>query len=275
MSTDAATIDKAELTTEQKVISLKEDGIGWLIFNNPERRNAISVDMSERAGNILEDFATDPAVRVIVLRGAGDKAFISGGDISKFEKMRATPESLARFEDIKNNTRKRLRTIDKPTIAMIHGYCLGGGLAYALNCDIRLCSEDSRFGIPAAKLSIGYGAGGIRQLIDLVGPSVAKEVLYTARQYTAAEAVQMGLVNRVIPKAELENYTREYAKVIADNAPLAILNAKTAINELVKDPADRNMKLVAERANTATSSQDHIEGRNAFLQKRKPVFTGK
>jgi enoyl-CoA hydratase/carnithine racemase len=200
MSTDAATTEKKDLTTEEKVISIKENGIGWLIFNNPERRNAISVDMSERAGKILEDYAADPAVR--------DKAFISGGDISKFEKMRATPESNARFEDIKNATRKRLRTIDKPTIAMIHGYCLGGGLAYALNCDIRLCSEDSRFGIPAAKLSIGYGAGGIRQLIDLVGPSVAKEVLYTARQYTAAEAVQMGLVNRVIPKAELENYTR-------------------------------------------------------------------
>ncbi len=275
MSTNAAEVEKAELTTEQKVIALKENGIGWLIFNNPERRNAISVDMSERAGKILEDYATDPSVRVIVLRGAGDKAFISGGDISKFEKMRATPESNARFEDIKNATRKRLRTIDKPTIAMIHGYCLGGGLAYALNCDIRLCSEDSRFGIPAAKLSIGYGASGIRQLIDLVGPSVAKEVLYTARQYTAAEAQQMGLVNRVIPKAELEAYTREYAQVIADNAPLAILNAKTAINELVKDPADRNMKLVAERAHAATSSQDHIEGRNAFLQKRKPVFTGK
>ncbi len=275
MSTDAATMEKDVDSVENKVISEKENGIGWLIFNNPARRNAISVDMSERAGKILEDYATDPTVRVIVLRGAGDKAFISGGDISKFEKMRATPESLARFEEIKSNTRKLLRIIDKPTIAMIHGYCLGGGLAYALNCDIRLCSEDSRFGIPAAKLSIGYGAGGIRQLMDLVGPSAAKEVLYTARQYTAAEALQMGLVNRVLPKDELENYTREYAQIIADNAPLAIQNAKTAVNELLKDPADRDMALVARRATAATSSQDHIEGRNAFLQKRKPVFTGK
>jgi enoyl-CoA hydratase/carnithine racemase len=269
---NAAVLD---IPPTDKVKSKKENGVGWLIFDNPERRNAISIDMSYAAGQILEDYASDPAVRVVILRGGGDKAFISGGDISKFEKMRATPESREMFEKVKSDTRQRLYTIEKPTIAMIHGYCLGGGLAYALNCDIRICADDARFGIPAAKLSIGYGAKGIRQLMDLVGPSMAKEILYTAKQYTAEEALRMGLVNRVIPKAELDNYVQEYAEVIANNAPLAILNAKTAVNELVKDPADRNMKLVAERAHAATSSQDHIEGRNAFLQKRKPVFTGK
>lgn len=264
-----------EIPPTDKVKSLKENGVGWLIFDNPERRNAVSIEMSYAAGHILEDYASDPAVRVVILRGAGEKAFISGGDISKFEKMRSSPELNARFEKVKTDTRERLYTIEKPTIAMIHGYCLGGGLAYALNCDIRICADDARFGIPAAKLSIGYGAKGIRQLMDLVGPSMAKEILYTAKQYTAEEALRMGLVNRVIPKADLESYVREYAEVIAGNAPLAILNAKTAVNELVKDADKRNMELVSKRAHAATNSQDHVEGRNAFLQKRKPVFTGK
>ncbi len=264
-----------DIPATDKVESKKENGVGWLIFNNPERRNAVSIEMSYAAGNILADYAKDPAVRVIILRGAGEKAFISGGDISKFEKMRGSAELSEQFEKVKTDTRKLLHTIEKPTIAMIHGYCLGGGLAYALNCDMRIVADDARFGIPAAKLSIGYGAKGIKQLIDLVGPSMAKEILYTARQYTAEEALRMGLVNHVVPKAELESYVRDYAQVIAGNAPLAILNAKTAINELVKDPADRNMKMVAERAAAATNSADHVEGRNAFLQKRKPVWTGK
>ena len=231
--------------------------------------------MSYAAGQVLDDFAADPAVRVIILRGGGDKAFISGGDISTFEKRMSTPESRAQTEHIRAEARRKLHEIEKPTIAMIRGWCLGGGMSWALNCDLRICTEDARFGIPAAKLSIGYGADGIRQLMDLVGPSTAKEILYTARQYTAAEALRLGLVNQMVPNDQLEAYTREYAAVIAGNAPLAILNAKTAVNELVKDPAERNMKLVHQRANAATSSQDHIEGRNAFLQKRKPVWTGK
>ena len=270
-----ATLDAATPASTDKIISIKEGGIGWLIFNNPERRNAVSQEMSEAAGKVLQDFAVDPAVRVVILRGAGDKAFISGGDISKFEQQSATPELRAQWEKVKADTRDLLYTIDKPTIAMIRGFCLGGGLAYALNCDIRICSDNSTFGIPAAKLSIGYGAEGIRQLMDLVGPSAAKEILYTARQYNAGEALRMGLVNQVVPEAELESHTRAYAAVIAGNAPLAILNAKTAVNELVKDPAQRDMALVARRADAATGSQDHIEGRKAFLEKRKPVFTGK
>lgn len=263
-----------EIPPTDKIKSLKEDGIGWLIFDNPERRNAVSVEMSYAAGQILDDFATDPTVRVVILRGAGDKAFISGGDISTFEKRMSTPESRAQTERIRAEAREKLYRIEKPTIAMIQGWCLGGGMSWALNCDLRVAAENSKFGIPAAKLSIGYGADGIRQLMDLVGPSTAKEILYTARQYTAQEALRMGLVNQVVPSEQLESYTREYAAVIAGNAPLAILNAKTAVNELVKDPADRNMELVHRRANAATSSKDHIEGRTAFLQKRKPVWTG-
>lgn len=267
------------MTTEtpesEKIIGRKDGAIGWLIFNNPERRNAVSLEMSEAAGRVLEDYARDDAIRVVILRGAGEKAFISGGDISKFERDRSTPEGLANAERIRSRARNLLAMLEKPTIAMIRGYCLGGGMGWALNCDLRICSEDAKFGIPSARLSIGYGADGIRQLMDLVGPSAAKEVLFTAKQYTAQEALRLGIVNRVVPAAELESYTRSYAEVIANNAPLAILSAKTAVNELLKDPADRNMELVTLRAHAATTSQDNIEGRRAFMEKRKPVFTGK
>lgn len=258
-----------------KIIGKKEGALGWLIFNNPEKRNAVSLEMSEAATRVLEDFAADPTVRVVIVRGAGDKAFISGGDISTFESQRATPEARANWERITFGARNALATLQKPTIAMVRRYCLGGGMAWALNCDLRICSDDARFGIPAAKLSIGYGADGIKLLMDIIGPAAAREMLYTARQYNAEEALRLRLVNQVVPAAELESYVREYAQVIADNAPLAILNAKTAVNELLKDPAERNMALVAERAQAATASEDHVEGRRAFLEKRKPVFTGK
>src|SRR3990172_2571427 len=171
--------------TNDKILSRKDGAIGWLIFNNPERRNAVSLEMSEAAGNVLEDFIRDDAIRVVILRGAGEKSFISGGDISTFEKERSTPETRANWEKIRSRARKLLATMEKPTIAMIRGYCLGGGMGWALGCDLRICSEDAKFGIPAARLSIGYGADAIRLLMALVGPSTAKEILYTARQYNA------------------------------------------------------------------------------------------
>lgn len=258
-----------------KILSRRDGALGWLIFNHPERHNAVSLDMWVAAGKVLEDFGADDSVRVVILRGAGDRAFTSGGDISTFDPKRSTPEERAGSERTRSEVRHRLAALEKPTIAMIRGWCLGGGMTWALNCDLRICGEDAKFGLPVARMGTGYGAESIRQLMDLVGPSTAKEMLYAARQYGAQDALRLGLVNHVVPAPELEGFVRAYAEDIANNAPLAILSAKTAVNELAKDPADRDMALVERRARAANDSQDYVEGRRAFMEKRKPRFEGR
>lgn len=258
-----------------KILASKRDGIGSLVFNNPEKRNAFSLEMSLAAADVIEDFAADPAVRVIVLSGAGDKAFVSGGDISKFERARATPEQVAEYTLKGARFRTLLRSVGKPTVAMIRGYCLGGGLAIALNCDLRIASEDAQFGIPAARLGIGYAADGLAQLVRLVGPSTAKEVLYTARRYSAQEALRIGLINQVVPAQELADYVAKYAATIAGNAPLSIIAAKRVVDELMKDAAERDVALCEKVVADCFNSQDYVEGRRAFMEKRKPAFTGR
>ena len=193
-------------TKTDKMLSRKEGGVGYLIFNNPERHNAVSLEMWEAAGGILADFAADKNVRVVVLTGAGGKAFVSGADISKFESERSSKEAIDRYNESVDKANTAIYEFPKPTIAMIRGYCIGGGVGLALCCDLRICSDNSKFGVPAAKLGLGYGFKGIKKLVDVVGPSFAKEIFFTARQFTAAEAQQMGLVNRVLPADELEKY---------------------------------------------------------------------
>src|SRR5436189_4644821 len=190
--------------SSDKILAKKDGAIGSLIFNNPEKRNAFSLDMSLAAADVLEDFAADDAIRVIVLSGAGDKAFVSGGDISKFEKSRATKEDIAAYNKKGERFRTLLKDSAKPTIAMIRGYCLGGGMAIALNCDLRICTEDSSFGIPAAKLGIGYPSERLGQLVELCGPSAAKDLLFTGRRASAQEGLRLNIVNYVVPAGELE-----------------------------------------------------------------------
>ena len=268
MSTDT-------LTADSKILSKKIGPIGHLVFNNPEKRNAFSLEMSLAAADVLDDFLADDAIRVIVLSGAGDKAFVSGGDISKFEQARATKEQIASYTKTRERFRNVLKGSAKPTIAMIRGWCLGGGLAIALNCDLRICSEDAQFGIPAAKLSIGYGAESLAQLIELVGPSLAKEILFTARRYPANEAHRIGLVNHVCQASMLESFVNSYAETMAGNAPLSIIAAKRVIDEYVKDPANRNQKLADDAVAACFVSEDYKEGRKAFMEKRKPVWKGR
>jgi enoyl-CoA hydratase len=257
-----------------KMLSRKEGGVGHVIFNNPERHNAVSLDMWEATQAILDDFAADPAIRVVVLTGAGGKAFVSGADISKFGDERATEEAVARYNATTDKIYSGLHAYPKPTIAMIRGYCIGGGLNLAVSCDLRICSENARFAVPAAKLGLGYGYGGLKRMIEVIGPAYTKEIFFTARQFSAAEARDMGLVNRVLPEGELETFVNGYAEAIAANAPLTVNAVKFITGEVVKDESRRDMQRCAAMVAQCFASQDYIEGRTAFMEKRKPRFTG-
>jgi enoyl-CoA hydratase/carnithine racemase len=258
----------------EKLIGRKEGAIGWMIFNNPERRNAISREMWQAIPDVLAAFEADPEVRVVIFTGAGEKAFVAGADISQFEEQRADAAAEARYSQASAAANLAMAGVSKPTIAMIRGYCIGGGLAVALTCDMRICEEGSRFGIPAARLGLGYGFGGIKALIDLVGPSIAKEILFTARHFTAAEALRVGLVNRVASPAELEPLARDYARMIGENAPLTVRAAKMAAREAMRDPEKRRLAEVEAAVAACFDSADFKEGRTAFMEKRRPVFRG-
>jgi enoyl-CoA hydratase len=261
------------LATENMLAEI-DGSIGWMTFNKPGRRNAVSLDMWETIPAILDRFELDPAVRVVVLKGAGDQAFVSGADISQFEKARSSPETNAHYEQISEEAGRRLAAFPKPTIAMIRGFCIGGGLAIAIGCDIRIANEGARFGIPAARLGLGYAATGVKQLMELVGPSFTKEIFFTARHFSATEALEMGLVNRVVADGALEDYTRQYCATISDNAPMTTYALKRTVGELVRgEKAD----LVAcdQLVKACFESEDFIEGRRAFMEKRRPMFLGR
>ena len=257
----------------ERLIGRKDGAIGWLVFNNPERRNAVSLDMWEAIPRVLADFVADAQIRSIVLTGAGDKAFVSGADISQFEKVRNSAEQVQHYEEVAERANQALKTCDKPVIAMIRGYCLGGGLGIAALCDLRIAAEDARFSIPAAKMGLGYRASSMKSLVDLVGKAYALEIMLTARQFTAAEAKDMGLVNRVVPVADLERATRDYCEMMANNAPLTMRTAKRVIAEVLKTKYDNDA--CEAWVQECFASDDYKEGRRAFMEKRKPVFRGR
>lgn len=262
-------------TSTGKMIAEKDGMFGWMIFNNEARRNALSLDMYQAVPEIMAEFEADGEIRVIILRGAGDKSFISGADISTFEKNRSSAEDSANWNATTAKAGDSVSGALKPTIAMIDGYCMGGGVTMAMSCDLRIASEKSRFAVPAAKLGVGYGAGGLTKLLLAVNPSSAKEIFFTARQFSADEALGMGWINRVVPDDQLEGYVREYAQTIASNAPLTIRAVKETVRELSKDPADRDLERSEALVTACFSSEDYVEGRRAFMEKRPPEFKGK
>ncbi len=257
-----------------KMISKKDNGVGWMILNNPERHNAISLEMWDAALEIMADFSADPNVRVMVITGAGGKAFASGADISKFKDERQEAQAVAHYQETTQKAYAAIQAMRIPTIAMVRGYCIGGGTAVAVCCDIRICSENAKFGIPAAKLGLGYGLQRAIPLVDLVGPAYAKEMFFTGRQFDAREAQQMGLVNRVVADDKLEATIEEMARTIAENAPLTVRCAKLVVGEALKDSTIRDVAATERAVQACFNSNDYKEGQAAFMEKRKPRFTG-
>jgi len=258
-----------------KILSATSGAIATLTFNNPERHNAMSLDMWRAATGVIEQFEQDAAVRVIVLTGAGGKAFVSGADISKFGSERDTLDAVAEYNLAVDGFGRVLGECSKPTIAMIRGYCLGGGVGIAVCCDLRIANDASRFAVPAAKLGLGYGYQNVRRIMDLVGPQFAIEMLLTARQFDASDAMRTGLVNHVVPDTEIEACVRDLAETIAGNAPLTIQAVKRIVRELRRSPdVDPDVAACDALVRQCFESADYREGRQAFLEKRKPVFRG-
>jgi enoyl-CoA hydratase/carnithine racemase len=261
-------------TGTEKMLGHVEDGIGWMTYNNPARLNAMSYDMQIAVPRILGAFEADPDVHVIVVRGAGDRAFVSGADISEFSEKRTTVAARADYDEALAAAWGSWRTVGKPIIAMIRGYCIGGGLLTAMKADIRIAAEGSEFGVPAAKLGLGYAYGGVEELMGLVGPAWTSEILFSARRLSAHEAAAIGLLNRVVPVEELEPTVRELAATIAANAPLTVQACKAAIREARKEPAARDLESVERMVEACFRSEDYLEGQAAFAEKRPPRFRG-
>lgn len=258
-----------------KILRGVTDGVGVITFNNPAKRNAMSLDMWEGLGNALIELRDNDDVRVVIMVGAGDKAFVSGADISQFEKVRHNAAASEEYSKKSEAQRALLANYPKPIIACIRGFCLGGGMQVAMAADIRIASDNSQFGIPAAKLGIAYGYDGLRHLVSLVGPSWARLIMYTGMKIDSAEALRIGLVDRVSRDAELWDATMEIARTISGNAPLAIKAAKVTIAQVIKDPDKRDMSAIKQVGTDCMDSADFREGRQAFMEKRKPKFTGK
>ncbi len=263
------------MSTDNDILVRHDGAIATVVFNRPRLRNAISFTMWGEIARVTEGLAKDESVRAIVYRGAGTDAFASGADISEFQEHRKDTPSALRYNSQTSAAYHAIRDCPKPTVAMIYGYCMGGAMAVAMACDLRFAAEGSKFGIPAARLSIIYGADAVGQLVDLVGPAYAKDILYSARTVGDREALAMGFVQRLVPEEELETYTYEYLGKVADNAPISVRGAKVTVEGYLGGMTEEDRERLRRLQLEAFESEDYREGTRAFLEKRAPRFQGR
>jgi len=260
----------------EKLLMQKDGPIGWITFNQPEKRNAVSQEMWQAMPEYVADLAADDAIRVVILRGAGEQAFVAGADISQFKDRRRNAADEEEYRRISGAGSQSLAKLGKPLLAMIHGFCIGGGVSIAITCDMRIAADDARFGIPAARLGLGYHYHGMEKLMSLIGPAYTKELFFTARtDFSAPDALRMGLVNQVVPKADLERFTRDYAIMMSRNAPLTLRSAKASVDQLVRPEERRDYAMLDRLIKDCFDSQDYQEGVKAFFEKREPQWTGR
>jgi enoyl-CoA hydratase/carnithine racemase len=260
--------------SEGKLTVEKRGGVGWIVFDHPGRRNAINGAMWRGIPPAMAKFDADPGVRCVVFRGAGSEAFAAGADISEFEQNRAERSSVVEYDDLLDRVLHSIQDSRKPSVAMIHGFCIGGGVEVALACDLRYCGQSAQFGIPAAKLGLAYNVEGHKRLMETVGHARAREIMFLGRRYSAGEAFDMDLVHRVFPDRQLEGEVEKIVDTLAENAPLSIANSKTIIEEYVKSAGAPEAALMRAAMERCAKSADYEEGRKAFMEKRKPQFKG-